>query len=96
MHLLVWIISNYEFLGHGQENMLVENGWKINNFTIISHTRNTEEKDELVKDSFYDRLNHLYQRIPAYDKKITVGDFNTKIGKDVYKPVTGKWSPHET
>jgi hypothetical protein len=28
--------------------------------------------------------------------KITVGDFNTKIGKDVYKPVTEEWSLHET
>ena len=94
MQLLVWI-SNYEFLGHGQENMLVENGGKINNFTIISHTRTTEEKDEPVKDSFYDKINHLYQRIRAHDMKITVGDFNTKIGKDFYKPVTGKRSMHE-
>jgi len=65
VRLLVWIISNYEFLGRGQENMLVENGGKINNFTIICRTCTTEEKEELVKDSFYDKLNHLYQRIPA-------------------------------
>jgi hypothetical protein len=94
--MLVWIISNYEFLGHGQENMLIENGGKINNFTIISHTRTIEEKDKPVKDSFYDRFNHLYQRIPVHDMKITVGDFNTKIGKDIYRSVTGKWSLHET
>jgi hypothetical protein len=70
-------------------------GGKINNFTIISCTRTTEEKDELVKDSFYDKINHLHQRIPAH-MKITAGDFNTKIGKDIYKPVTGKRSMHET
>jgi len=69
-------------------------GGKINNFTIISCTRTIEEKDELVKDSFYDRFNHLYQTIPAHDMKITVGNFNTKIGKDVYNPVTEKWSLH--
>jgi hypothetical protein len=27
---------------------------------------------------------------------VIVGDFNTKIGREVFKPVIGKWSMHET
>jgi hypothetical protein len=27
---------------------------------------------------------------------VIVGDFNTKIGREVFKPIAGKWSMHET
>jgi hypothetical protein len=46
---------------------------KFNNFT--------EEKDELVKDFFYDNLNQIYRISPANNTKISVGDVNTKIGR---------------
>ena len=35
-----------------------------------------EEKDKLVKDSCYDKLKQIYQRISAHDAKIVVGNFN--------------------
>jgi endonuclease/exonuclease/phosphatase family metal-dependent hydrolase len=64
---------------------------KFNNFTIISvHTPVAE------KGSFNDERNQIYQRIPAHDTTVIVGDFNTKIGREVFKPVTGKWSMRET
>jgi len=37
-----------------------------------------EERDELVNDSFYDKLNQIYQRLPAHGTKIIVGDFNAE------------------
>jgi hypothetical protein len=55
-----------------------------------------EEKDELAEGSFYDKHNQIYQRIPAHDTTVIVGDFNTKIGREVFKPVAGRWSMHET
>jgi hypothetical protein len=70
---------------------------KFNNFTIISLCAPTEERDELVKDFFYDKLNQIYQRIPAHDTKIIVGDFNAKRGREeVFKLDIGKCSPHAT
>lgn len=49
----------------------------------------------LLKDSFYDKLNRIYQRIPAHDTKIIIGDFNAKRGKEeVFKLDTGKCSLH--
>jgi hypothetical protein len=66
-------------------------GGKRNNFTIILAHAPMEEKDKLIKDSFYDKLNQIYQRIPAHDTKTMVGDFNAKIGKEeVFRPITGK------
>jgi hypothetical protein len=55
---------------------------KFNNFTTISTHAPTEEKDQLIKDTFYGKLNQIYQRIPAHDTKTIVGDFNARIGRE--------------
>jgi len=70
---------------------------KLNNFTIIFVRAPTEERDKLVKDSFYDKLNQIYQRIPAHDTEIIVGDFNAKSAREeVFKLDIGKCSLHAT
>jgi len=39
----------------------------------------------------------MEQIIPAYDTKIIVGNFNSKIGReDIFKSAIGKCSVHET
>jgi len=45
-----------------------------------------EERDELVKDFCYDKLNQIYQRTPAHDVKIVVGNFNAKTGREDFMP----------
>jgi len=56
-----------------------------------------EEKEELFKDCFYNKLNQIHQRIPAHDTKIIVGDFKSKIGREeVFRPVIGNCCLHET
>jgi hypothetical protein len=69
----------------------------FNNFTILLvHTR-TEENDEILSDSLYDKLNQIHQRIQAHDTKIAVGDFNTKIEREgVLKPFMWNWRLQET
>ena len=70
---------------------------KFNNFTAILVQAPNREKNKLVKDSLYDKLNQVYQRIPAHDTKIIVGNFNAKIGREgIFKPVIGSLSLHET
>jgi hypothetical protein len=70
---------------------------KFSNFTVILVHAPNREKNKLVEDSLYDKLNQIYQRIPAHDTKIIVGNFNTKIGREgIFKPVIGSWSLHET
>jgi hypothetical protein len=69
---------------------------KFCNFTIISVHASMEEKEELFKDCFYNKLNQTHQRIPAHDTKIIVGDFKAKIGREVFRPVIRNCSLHET
>jgi hypothetical protein len=49
-----------------------------------------------VKDSFYKKLERLFDKFPKYHTKILLGDFNAKVGKeDIFKPTIGNESLHE-
>ena len=41
-----------------------------------------EEKDDVVKDAFYAKLEDVYDKSPAHDAKIVLGDFNEKVGRE--------------
>ena len=42
----------------------------------------TEATDDIVKSSFYDRFERVYQTIPKHDAGIVMRDMDTKVGKD--------------
>jgi hypothetical protein len=49
-----------------------------------------------MKDSFYDKLEHVVDKFPKYHTKILLGDFNAKVGKeDIFKPTIGNESLDE-
>jgi hypothetical protein len=45
----------------------------------------TEDKTDDVKDSFYEELEHAFDKFPKYYVKILLGDFNHKVGTEVKK-----------
>jgi exonuclease III len=56
----------------------------------------TEDKADDVKDSFYEELEHLFDKFPKYHTKILLGDFNAKVSnEDIFKPTIGNESLHE-
>jgi hypothetical protein len=66
------------------------------NMTFISIHAPTEEKEEDIKDEFYERLERTCDEIPRNDIKIIVRDFIAKIGKEVmYRPAIGTHSRYE-
>lgn len=69
---------------------------KFFNYTLINAYAPTEEKDIEVKEVFYEKLATVYDGAPKRDIKIILGDFNAKIGREVYyRPTIGKHSLHE-
>ena len=49
-----------------------------------------EEKDDVVKDAFYAKLEDVYDKCLAYDNKIVLGDFNANVGrKCIFGPTVG-------
>jgi hypothetical protein len=55
----------------------------------------TADKSDDVKDSFYEELECIFDKFPKYHMNILLGDFNDKVGRDVFKPTIGKESLHE-
>jgi hypothetical protein len=42
----------------------------------------TEDKDDDMKDSFYEGQEQVFDQFPRYHMKILLGDFNTKVGRE--------------
>jgi hypothetical protein len=56
----------------------------------------TEDKTDYVKGSFYEELEHVFDKFPKYHTKTLLGGFNAKVGKeDIFKPTIGNESLHE-
>jgi hypothetical protein len=56
----------------------------------------TENKDDVIKDSFYEEVEEVFDQFPRYHMKILMGAFNTKVGRrDICKPIIGNESLHE-
>jgi hypothetical protein len=68
---------------------------KFHNITIIGAYAPTEDKDEALKEQFYEDLQKLQGKVPRHDLLIIAGDFNAKVGREsAYKGVVEKYSIH--
>ena len=68
---------------------------KFYNISLISIHCPTEMKDDDVKDNFYFELERIVSKLPRYDMKILLGDFNSKIGQErALQPYIEFESPH--
>jgi exonuclease III len=50
--------------------------------TVLNVHAPTEDKDDVIKDSFYEELEELFDQFPRYHMKILMGDFNAKVGRE--------------
>jgi hypothetical protein len=56
----------------------------------------TEDKENLIKDNFYEELGEVFNQVPEYHMKTLPRDFNAKVGReDIFKPISGDESLHE-
>jgi hypothetical protein len=51
---------------------------------------NVHVPTEDMKDSFYEKLERVFDKFPECHMKILLGDFNAKVGReDIFKPTIG-------
>jgi hypothetical protein len=56
----------------------------------------TEDKIYDMEDSFYEELEHAFDKFPKYHMKILLADFNANVGwEDIFKPTLWNESLHE-
>jgi exonuclease III len=68
---------------------------KFYNITIINAYAPTEDKDEALKEQFYEDLQKLQDKVPRNDLLVIACDFNAKVGRErAYRGVVGKYSIH--
>jgi len=69
---------------------------RIFDIIIINVYAPTEEKEENLKNEFYDDLENILDTTTNNCIKILIGDFNAKIGKeDMYRPTIRPNSLHD-
>ena len=62
-----------------------------NDIIVINAHAPIEDKDDFIKDSFYEELEQNFDQFPRYHLKILLGDFNAKTGQeDIFTLTIGK------
>ena len=68
---------------------------KFHNLSFINVHAPTEEKEEIEKEVFYQKVEEVYDSCPSNDIKIVLGDLNAKVGKEeIYQGLIGRHSMH--
>ena len=63
---------------------------------VLNVRTSSEEKICDSKDGFDEELEHVFNRVPKYQMKITLRDFNAKVGrKNIFKPTIGNEGVHQ-
>jgi len=66
------------------------------NIVVLNAHASSEEKTNDSNDSFYEKLEQVFDNFPKNHMKIPSGDFNAKVGCDnIFKPTIGKESLHQ-
>ena len=47
-------------------------------------------KDNAIKYSFYEEIERLFDQIPVYHMIILLGDFNAKVGDNIFQSTIKK------
>lgn len=69
---------------------------KTINIALICTYAPTEAADEDIKDTFYEDLIQVYDKLPGNAIKIVLGDFNAKCGREIqFSHTLGKESLHD-
>jgi hypothetical protein len=56
----------------------------------------SEDKNDDSKDSFCEEPEQVFDHFPRYHKKILLGDFNAKVGREnIFKPTIRNESLHQ-
>lgn len=66
------------------------------NISMINVYAPTEDKDDNLKDEFYNKLERVLDALPSNDVKIILGDLNAKVGKqEEFRSIVGRHSLHD-
>jgi len=71
-------VQNIEFVNERLSYVPIPTRWS--NTILIKVHAPTDEADGNDTDTFYEELDRLFDRLPKYNTKIMLSDFNAKVG----------------
>jgi len=87
-------VKRVEFVSDRLSYIELRGRW--HNIILVNVHAPSEEKSKLLKDSFYEELEQVFDHFPKYHMKILLGDFNAKVGRErICKPTIGQESLHQ-
>jgi endonuclease/exonuclease/phosphatase family metal-dependent hydrolase len=87
---IISAVKRVEFVGDTMSYIILGRWCHI--IVLNVHTP-TDDKNDDVKDSFYEELERVFDKFPKLHTKTLIGDFNSKIGtEDIFKPTIGNES----
>ena len=87
-------VKRVEFVSDRISYIVLRGRWC--NIIVLNMHAPSEEKSDILKDSFYEELEQVFDHFPKYDMKIILADFNAKVGKEnFFKPTIWKESLHQ-
>jgi len=83
---LISAVKRKEFVSDSFSYIVLRGRWL--HIILVNVHAPCEEKSEVLKDSFYEELEDVFDHFPKYHMKILLGDFNAKVGRDdISKPI---------
>jgi hypothetical protein len=90
---IISAVKRVEFVSDRMSYIILRGRW-CHIIVLNVHTP-IEDKTDDVKDSFYEELEHVFDKFPKYRMKILLGDFSAKVGReDIFKLTIGNESLH--
>jgi hypothetical protein len=87
---IISAVIRVEFFSDRMSYIILKGRWC--DIIVLNVHDPTEDKDDDIKDSFYEELEQVFDQFPRYHMKILL-DFNAKVGReDIFKPIIGNES----
>jgi hypothetical protein len=93
---IISAVKRTEFVSDRMSYIILRGRWCHTRIIVLNVHAPTEDKTDDVKHSFYEEVEHVFDKFPKYHMKILLGDFNAKVGReDIFKPTIGNESLHK-
>jgi hypothetical protein len=91
---IISAVKRVEFVSDRMSHITLNGRWC--DITLLNLSALTENKDNDIKDIFYEELEQVFDQFRRYLMNIFLGEFNAKVGKeDIFKQIIGNESLHE-
>jgi hypothetical protein len=79
---IISAVIRVEFVSDRMSYIILKGRWC--DIIILNAHAPTEDKDDVIKDSFYEELVQVFDQFPRYHMKILLGDFSAKVGRRAF------------